>query len=131
MILANKGREVPGDEAVANWTVALICTVISVFIMIYYIMVWSGLIKDISHTWTYQWMMTCSVLLMVAVATYSLSDGKAWWVRYILMASVMFSSLIISVAMGGVYLVFVLPILLCILYYNKAFNIIIAVLSGP
>ena len=130
MNLTPNALEIPGNEEKANLIVSMVCAVLSIFVLSYFIMVRTGFIEDVDHEWTYNWMLGCAVFLMVAVAAYTFSDHKAMWVRYLLMASIVFTSLIISVIMGSNYLIFVLPVILCILYYNKVFDVIVAISCG-
>ena len=121
---------IPGNEEKANWIVAMICCAYALFLLLYYWMVWAHIIEIYSHNWTYRSLLICSAVLMVAVIACYLSNGKGWWVRYSLMASVMLTSLVIEVIVGSNYLTFVVPLILCILYYNKVFAAIIAVICG-
>jgi len=117
-------------EEKSNMIVAIICTLLCVFVFIYYIMVWSHVIETNRHQEMYRMLFICTVILMVAIVSYSLSDGKSWWIKFVLMAAVMAASLVIAVTTGGDYLIFVLPIILCIPYYNKIFAIAVSITSG-
>ena len=70
-----------GNEEKANRIVAKICVALSVFLLAYYLMVWSHVFEVTDHNWMYNWMLVCSVVLMAAIAVYCFSDGKSWWVR--------------------------------------------------
>ena len=118
------------NERKANWIVSVICVGLAMFVLFYYVLVWTSIVGDFDHAWTYNSMLACAIFLMAAVTAYSMFEGNEWWIRYVLMASVLFVSLIIAVVMGGNYLIFVLPMILSILYYNKVFDVIVAVISG-
>ncbi|MBO4798771.1 MAG: PP2C family protein-serine/threonine phosphatase [Candidatus Methanomethylophilaceae archaeon] len=120
----------PGSEEKPNRTAALVCAALSVFLLAYVAMVRMNVIEDTNHSWTYASTLICSVILMSAVILYAVSDGKSWWVRYVLMSSIMITALIFCVIMTSSYLVFVLPMILCILYYNKEFSILMSVICG-
>ena len=130
MIDDHSNQVLIGAEERANRVVAAICVVLSVFIMAYFIMVRVNIVSDVNHGWIYSWSLFCAALLMVSVIAYCRTDGKGWWVRYLMMASVMVSSLVIAVITGSNYLIFALPLVLCIMYYNRAFAIIMSVLCG-
>ena len=120
----------PGNEEKPNRTAALVCAVLSVFLLAYIVMIRMNVIEDTNHPWTYASTLICSVIMTAAVILYAVSDGKSWWVRYVLMSSIMITALIFCVIMTGSYLVFVLPMILCILYYNKEFSILMSVVCG-
>ena len=120
----------PGSEEKPNRTAALVCAALSVFLLAYVAMVRMNVIEDTNHSWTYASTLICSVILMSAVILYAVSDGKSWWVRYVLMSSIMITALIFCVIMTSSYLVFVLPMILCILYCNKEFSILMSVVCG-
>ena len=130
MMWKSSNVHLPGNEEQANWIVALICGALSVFIMLYYVMLWTHVIETSGLNWTYFAFFLCSVILMAAFIACYLSDAKGWWVRYSLMASVMITSLVIEVVTGSNYLIFILPLILSALYYRRAFEIIIAIICG-
>jgi len=130
MIFASGRTDIPGNEEKANGIVAIVCTVLSIFVLFYYVMAWADIVDDVAHQWAFIWMLICAAFLMVSVLTYYLSKGEEWWIRYLLMSSIMLTSLVIAVVMGSNYLIFVLPLILSVLYYNRLFGVIVAFVSG-
>ncbi len=122
--------EIPGNEEKANLIMAMICCVLCAFILLYFIMIRAHLISIVAYEWTYRALLVSSAGLLASVIAYSVSNGKGWWLRYVLMASIMLASLTMEVVINSNYLIFVLPLILCMLYYNKAFDIVIAVICG-
>ena len=119
-----------GEEDRANHIVAIICAALSVFILVYFLMVRLNVVTGVNHSWFYSFSLLTSVLLMLSVIAYYITGGKGWWVKYLTLGSVMVISLFISVSMDDNYIIFALPLALCILYYNRRFAILMAVICG-
>ena len=119
-----------GEEERANHIVAIVCVALSIFILAYFLMVRSYVVTGVNHSWFYSFSLITAVLLMVSVFAYYFTGGKGWWVKYLPLASVMVASLFFSVIMNDNYIIFALPLALCILYYNRKFAILMAVICG-
>ncbi len=117
-------------EVQADWIMACASSVLIIFLVFYYLMVWAHVVEPNNHIWTYHTLFIFVLILTISIVVYALSREGAPWIRYVLMFSVISASLEIAVLMGGVYLIFVLPLILCIPYYDKLFATSVAVICG-
>ena len=118
------------SEKKADQIVSLICVALLVFIAIYYILAWAHVIPLWRHQISYVIILICAIVLMAAVVIFCISDNRLSLVRYALMGAVMLTSLVIVVIVVNNYLIFALPVILCIVYNDKAFAIFVSVVSG-
>ena len=126
----NSALTIPENEEKANRIVSYICVIMSVFILVYFLMVRFMVIETHHHAEMYGFLLLNATVLMVVMIVYALSDGKTWWIKYMQIAAVMVTSLMLAVMMGSNYLIFVLPLVLCIFYNRVRFSMTVSAICG-
>jgi len=119
-----------GTEVMANRISSLICLVLSLFVLLYYAMMYLHVVDADDHEDMYIGLLLSSAFLLAGLLLYRYGDPGARWMRYALMAPIIFTAFIVSVGMDDGYLVFTLPVILCSLYESRRFAVFISVICG-
>lgn len=114
----------------ANDIVAAIVVLLSVVMMVFFVLYRIDLVDMYKHTETYLSLTLCSAAGASAVVMNLLYKGDAWWLRYVLIAAVMVTCAVLVTMMDNNYLPYILPIILCSLYYNRRFAVTISLVCG-
>ena len=117
-------------DMVANRMSAFICTILVLFILGYFVMLYTHVITTDDHASMYVGLLVSTALLFLGLLVNRVSAPDSWWIRYALMVPIIVTSLVVSVAMKNNYLIFALPIVLCSLYESKVFAAIISIVCG-
>ena len=115
------------SEVKANGIVSVLCMLLSIIVLVYFFLIRTHLVESTGHEYTYFSLLACDVILALSLVLAYLYHDRAGWMKYILMFSVILTSAIFCTCMGNNYLVYLLPIVLCSLYYRKAFSVLVSV----
>jgi len=117
------------NAEVVDKVVAIVCTAMSVMMLVLYIFMRAGTLEFVDKSAGY-YMMLDELLLLAAVVVHCTVKKRPLIPRSLCVGSLMFTAMIMSSVLSLSYLIFALPILIVASYYSKRFTVATAVVGA-